>query len=274
MDLNQFINNGNLIVLRSRTKEKALQEIYNAVLKKHEIKEPEDVFQEIMKREAEYSTGFGKGIAIPHYRFKNVQNTIIHVGISRKGIEYDSVDGIPVKIIFFIISGTRKEAEYLQLVSRLINFVNKENLIVQNLNFDSKKLFLEHLSHFEVSESKHKRSTDLALLLKLQDLHSELKSLEKEQQEKSRSDKKGGKTLPQLTDSLKKEIKKTEKKIDMVLFHRFERLLKKYKGAAAVKLFNDACSFCFNVVPTKEMVRLKNGEVVQCSFCGKILYID
>ena len=273
MDLKKLIHKENLLVLRSVTKEKALKELYQNLCDKNKLKFSNEIYKKILTREKEFPTGFGKGIAIPHLKLKNFKNIILHVGISKKGIQFDSIDGIPVKIIFLIFAGTKDEKNYLYLVRDLIQFVNKENLIVQNLNFNSKAMFLEHLNSFEEKETKkYQRTDELSKIIRLEEIRTEIKSLKKET--KVDFSKKSGKTISELITNLTKEEEKICKKIQPALLDSVERISKRYNGNYMVKIFNEACSYCFNDVPTADLVKIKKGEIVRCTSCGKILYID
>lgn len=55
----------------------------------------------LMEREALGSTGIGGGIAIPHGKLEGVESVTVGFGLSRKGIDYNSLDDRPVHIFFF-----------------------------------------------------------------------------------------------------------------------------------------------------------------------------
>ena len=75
--------------------------------------------KEIMKREETSSTALGGGIAIPHAKTAAVHTPRVAVGLSKKGISFDSVDGKPVEVVFMIAVGEGEEEPYLRLLSSL-----------------------------------------------------------------------------------------------------------------------------------------------------------
>ena len=73
----------------------------------------------ILKREGIVSTGIGMGVAVPHAKLPGYQTFFIAVGIHPRGIAWDALDGVPVRLIFMIGGPDDQQTEYLQLLSRL-----------------------------------------------------------------------------------------------------------------------------------------------------------
>ena len=81
----------------------------------------------VFERERLMSTGIGLGIAIPHVRIKGVDDIIISIAINKNGIQnYDSLDGLPVKILIMIVAGDEQHRDYLILLSRIVKMLKKE----------------------------------------------------------------------------------------------------------------------------------------------------
>ena len=77
----------------------------------------------LMAREQLGSTGIGQGLAVPHAKHENVKNLVAAFGRSKKGIDFDSLDGEPVHLVFLLLSD--KEAsgihlEALAYITRLL----------------------------------------------------------------------------------------------------------------------------------------------------------
>ena len=269
IELTELINEKNLHILKTTKKESSLKELVEVLKTGFKLKNTVSILKEILAREKEYPTGFGKGVAIPHYKLEGIKNIHVVVGISKKGVDYGSTDGIPVKIIFLIIAGDTREKEYLQLVAKLIHFVNRENLILQNLNFSSKELFLEHLAAFEKNVPVGDVTPQLLGLLRLEEIRHQVKTLQDE--EINRKNQKST-TIHQLIAELKHEQTAIESKLDTSVRERFNRLEQKYNGSATAKIFNNACSFCFSLPSSLDLSNIQKGKVVHCFSCGKILY--
>jgi nitrogen PTS system EIIA component len=271
MHLLRIINGDNLHLLKAKTKDKAITELFEIVAKKYKLKSPKTALKEILSREKLSPTAFGKGVAIPHYRSANLKDVIIHVGMSKNGIDFGAVDKIPVKLVFLILAGESKSREYLQLVAQLVDFVIRENLIVQALDFTSKELFLKHLESYENKEKKYKKTDALQNVLQIEARSIEIRTLEKE--EKSQD---GGAdaTIRQLINDLKQDYQKKIQTLDLTTRDRLQRLEGRYQGSITSKINNNACSFCMSVPSTADHSRLQNGEIIICTSCGKVLYLD
>ena len=92
----------------------------------------DELFQQLVARERLGSTGIGGGLAIPHCRFNTSGKTIGALMTLANPIDFDSVDGQPVDIIFAMLVPENAETEHLQtlagLAERLQNSYFVENL--------------------------------------------------------------------------------------------------------------------------------------------------
>lgn len=113
--------------LKGSTKEEVLKEMTDLLYKDGVLTNKEEFLAEINKREESGSTGFGNGVAIPHAKTKSVVKPRVAVGISKKGFEFDSLDGKPVHLIFMIAAGEGDNDLHLKTLSSLAqNLMEKE----------------------------------------------------------------------------------------------------------------------------------------------------
>lgn len=125
--------------LKGRTKEEAIDELIDLLFKDGQIKNKNLFKNAVMKREEEFSTGVGNGVGIPHGKSKSVLSPSIALGISREGIDFDSMDGKPTHIIFLIAVPEEANNIHLNVLSyisrRLMHTDVREKLIKsQNYN--------------------------------------------------------------------------------------------------------------------------------------------
>ncbi len=73
----------------------------------------------LIAREGIMSTGIGLGIAVPHARLANVDEPMLAVGVSRQGIDYESLDDKPVHIIVLIVVPAQSQKQYLRILARV-----------------------------------------------------------------------------------------------------------------------------------------------------------
>lgn len=88
-----------LVDLKANDKKGVLEELSEPVAKIAGINQQELV-RVLMEREQLGSTGIGGGIGIPHGKLKKLTNLVLGFGLSRKGIDFDSMDKRPAHIFF------------------------------------------------------------------------------------------------------------------------------------------------------------------------------
>jgi nitrogen PTS system EIIA component len=83
-----------------------------------QIKSRQELVAEILRREELMSTAIGRGIAIPHVRLSSVTDLVVSVGISQADIiDFQSLDDVPVRLLFMIAAAYNQHAYYLQTLS-------------------------------------------------------------------------------------------------------------------------------------------------------------
>jgi mannitol/fructose-specific phosphotransferase system IIA component (Ntr-type) len=88
------------------------------------------ILSAIREREALMSTGIKKGIAIPHGKSPCVNGVAGVLGISRKGIDYDALDGEPVYLVFLLLSSPDGSEQHLRILKKLA-------VLLENPSFQS-----------------------------------------------------------------------------------------------------------------------------------------
>ena len=86
----------------------------------------EEFTRTVIRREKEQSTGFGHGIAIAHGRTVQVPTSEIALGVSRQGIPYQSIDDMPVHLLFIVASHPDRQIDYLRILSSLATLARNE----------------------------------------------------------------------------------------------------------------------------------------------------
>ena len=87
----------------------------------------------VVNREHLESTGFGNGVAVAHGKCTAVGEIVMALGVSRQGIEFDSMDGKPVHFLFIIANPPGMQLEYLLALSVLIRAVRDDRFRVELL---------------------------------------------------------------------------------------------------------------------------------------------
>jgi len=105
--------------LKGKNKKEIIKELIDVLAENKKIKEKdkEEVFKCVMEREKLGSTGVGLGVAIPHGRTVAVDKIVGALGISKEGVEFETLDGEPVYFVFLILSPLEATSDYLRAIS-------------------------------------------------------------------------------------------------------------------------------------------------------------
>jgi len=105
--------------LKATDKTGVLEELVE-VLRKHDPSLDKNALVKVLlERERLGSTGIGDGIAIPHGKFYGVDRPIISFGRSRKGLEFDSVDGEPAYLFFLLVAPENSASVHLKALAKI-----------------------------------------------------------------------------------------------------------------------------------------------------------
>lgn len=137
--------------LPERTREDALRRIVHAVAEKGHIKDEAAVYARLMERENIQSTAVGNGIAIPHCFTEDVADLLITVARSRNGIEFDSFDGRPTRVIFLLMGNRQEHSLHLKALARIARLVKSTSFIDKIIASETTE---EMVKAFEVEEAK------------------------------------------------------------------------------------------------------------------------
>ena len=102
-------------------KEGVIRELVGLLLNAGAVKERDvgKLVQILLKRESLGSTGIGQGVAIPHGKSDCVSTLVAAFGISRTGVNFDSLDGEPVYIFFLLIAPEDSAGPHLKALARI-----------------------------------------------------------------------------------------------------------------------------------------------------------
>jgi PTS system nitrogen regulatory IIA component len=86
----------------------------------------EDIVKVLLERERLGSTGIGNGIGIPHGKLKNLDSLALGFGISRKGVDFESIDGRPTHIFFLLITPENSTGLHLKLLAQISRILKND----------------------------------------------------------------------------------------------------------------------------------------------------
>ena len=135
--------------LKSTDKTSVINELVDLVDTSGNLNNKNEYKQEILARESKSTTGIGEGIAIPHAKTKAVKKACLASGVSKTGIDYDSLDGAPSNLFFMIAAPDGANDTHLEVLSRLSTILMDENFRSSLINASSADEFLSLIDKTE-----------------------------------------------------------------------------------------------------------------------------
>lgn len=99
----------------------------------------DELLAQILEREKKGSTGFGRGVAVPHVKHRSVPKMTAAIGLSSRGVDFNALDKQPVYSVFLLLSPEDRPEEHLQAMEA----------IFKNLSKDTFRRFLRQATNVE-----------------------------------------------------------------------------------------------------------------------------
>ncbi len=119
--------------LDSQDREGALREMVSFLKKKKKVSKEKELYEKLLQREELGSTAIGEGVAIPHCKIKGVKSPIILLAISKKSVDFQSLDGKPSNIFFLVVSSPENPSLNLQILAAIASLVRKSGSLLKKI---------------------------------------------------------------------------------------------------------------------------------------------
>ncbi len=126
MKLSEILNKDSILSdMQSSDKSGIIKELAQAVASATQA-DAADIEQVLTERESLGSTGIGGGIAIPHGKLDSVGAVTVGFGLSRNGVEYNSLDSKPVHIFFLLLTPEHSTGGHLKVLAQISKLLKRE----------------------------------------------------------------------------------------------------------------------------------------------------
>ena len=135
MKISDFLNTKAILTdLKATNKAEVIQELVTTLVNVGAIdkKNKAKLIEILMAREALGSTAIGQGIAIPHGKCEYVTKLTAGLGISKKGVDFDSLDGEPAFIFFLLVAPIDSAGPHLKALAKISHLL-KDKYFRENL---------------------------------------------------------------------------------------------------------------------------------------------
>jgi PTS system fructose-specific IIC component/PTS system nitrogen regulatory IIA component len=116
--------------MEAEDKDEAFEELTDYFCKAGKGNIREEIMGALRIREQKMSTGIQKGIAIPHGNTNAVDSVSGVLGISRKGVDYEALDGEPVYLLFMLVAPLKETETHLRVLKRLAELLENPQFYV------------------------------------------------------------------------------------------------------------------------------------------------
>ncbi len=120
MKITDFLDKrGIKLGMEASDKEESLKELVDLLAEVKEIGDKKSIMKTLLEREGLGSTGIGQGIAIPHGKTDRVKELVAVLGISRKGVNFEALDGEAVYIFFLLVAPKDSAGPHLKALAQI-----------------------------------------------------------------------------------------------------------------------------------------------------------
>ena len=100
------------------------------------VEDADLMYERLVEREELGSTAIGQGVAIPHCKMEKLDRVVMAVGLSRRGVEFESEDGEPVQLFFLIVSPADTPAAHLRSLAAISKWVKADRHVERLLQLE------------------------------------------------------------------------------------------------------------------------------------------
>ena len=135
MRLSDILSQNHVIPdLKAKDKKGVLAELVDVIVSSDPTLDRNSLVKVLLERERLGSTGIGDGVAIPHGKFQGLKHPIISFGRSRKGLDFDAMDGEAVFLFFLLVAPEDSASIHLKALARIAKIIKSRsfrNLLMQ-----------------------------------------------------------------------------------------------------------------------------------------------
>lgn len=153
---NLFSENCINLNLKGNTKSEIIDELVEMLNAAGKLNDKEEYKKQILKRESQSSTGLEEGIAIPHAKTAAVKIPSIAFGLSKNGVDYESLDGEPSKLFFMIAAPANASDTHIEILSKLTTMLLDDDIRERLLEVKTPQEVIEILSLENEDEEEKK----------------------------------------------------------------------------------------------------------------------
>ena len=141
--------------LRSSQSRGTIRELLELIHRKHPFDDLESVYTSLVERESVMSTGIGRGVALPHAVIPHIPGTYAAVGLSSKGISFESPDNVPVGVVVLVLFPEDAHREHIEILAGFSRLFRQEEFLSALRTVESGDELIDVLNRYEPLMEDH-----------------------------------------------------------------------------------------------------------------------
>ena len=153
--------------LRARTKEELFREMVELLKKNPALAGVSEstILKSLNEREKQAATGVGKEVGIPHGKIMGLKTIVGAIGVAKRGIEYGSVDGLPVRFVVAMVAPPEAAQDYLRILAKVARLLSDPSFTETLITATSGKTILDRIHDMEAAAAPVTATEERVLLL-------------------------------------------------------------------------------------------------------------
>jgi len=153
MALYELLNVNSIVPnLQAETKDGAIEELVDVLDRAGRVSDRNAVLDAVLERERAMSTGLEDGIAVPHAKTAAVDTLTAALGVRREGLDFESADGKPTKIVFLLIAEQNNPGPHVRALAKLARLLSDPEMRAALIHAKTAEDILEIIKQRELAE--------------------------------------------------------------------------------------------------------------------------
>lgn len=115
--------------LKGTDTKSVLREFSEAISSNGKFSDADALYDRLLERENQESTGIGNGVAIPHCKLDTLQNVVVAIGYSEPGVDFHACDGNPTYFFFVVLSPSSAAVQHLRALAALSRLLKSQTFL-------------------------------------------------------------------------------------------------------------------------------------------------
>lgn len=148
MKISDILDSNNIIAaVKAGNKNRVIEELVEVMVETLPSLNKDELIKVLLERERLGSTGIGDGVAIPHGKFNGISEPILSFGRSKKGLDFDTMDGQPAHLFFLLVAPEDSASIHLKALARIAKILKNDSFRKQLMEASTREEIYQVITH-------------------------------------------------------------------------------------------------------------------------------